>query len=69
MSLLPGVVALSEACDQFLAGCQRNGVEITPDLMVLADELRDAALAARVESGQDVVMVLKADGVREARWA
>lgn len=30
---------------------------------------RDAALAARVESGQDAVLVLKADGVREARWA
>ena len=30
---------------------------------------RDAALAARVEQGIDVVLTLKADGVREARWA
>lgn len=30
---------------------------------------RDAALAARVESGQDAVLVLKANGVKEARWA
>ena len=36
---------------------------------VYRNRQRNAALAARVESGQDVVMVLKADGVREARWA
>lgn len=36
---------------------------------VYRNQQRDAALAARVESGQDAVLTLKADGVKETRWA
>ena len=36
---------------------------------VYRNRQRDAALAARVEQGADVVLTLKAGGVKEARWA
>ena len=51
-----------------------SDAEIREDVREYLAELyrirqRDAALAARVEQGIDVVLVLKADGVKEARWA
>ena len=48
--------AIREDVREYLADVYRN-------------QQRDAALAARVESGQDAVLTLKADGVKEARWA